>query len=326
MTSHFIWMNGKMVKSAEATVPLLTAGFHYGIGVFEGIRAYATSRGPAVFRLHDHMVRFEGSCRILGFRDLPYSIEELSAATCETIRANGFDECYIRPFLWLGEGGWNLTLDTGKPQVAVAVWKQSVYLGQDAPSRGVRAIVSSFTRHHPNAMMTKAKVSGNYANSYLAKTDAQRAGFDEAIMLDAEGYVTECTGANLMLVRNGRLITPPKEAILEGITRDTVFALADEMGIETIETRISRDQLYVADEAFVCGTAAEIVGISEVDMRRIGTGQVGPITRRLQAAYGEAVHGRHARSDEWLAYVNPVGSGLEARGARAHGQPQASSL
>ena len=304
MISHHIWMNGKMVKTADATVPFLTAGFHYGIGVFEGIRAYATSRGPAVFRLHDHLRRFEGSCHILGFRDLPYSTEELAAATCETIRVNGFDECYIRPFVWLADGGWNLTLDSGKPHVGIAVWQQSVYLGQDAPSRGLRAIVSSFTRHHPNAMMTKAKISGNYVNSVLAKTDAQRAGFDEAVMLDAEGYVTECTGANLMLVRNGRLVTPPKDAILEGITRDTVFALADEMGIETIESRVSRDQLYVADEAFVCGTAAEIVGISEIDMRKIGEGTVGPITRRLQLAYSEAVHGRHARSDEWLAYVN----------------------
>ena len=304
MTSHHIWMNGKMVKTAEATVPFLTAGFHYGIGVFEGIRAYATSRGPAVFRLHDHLRRFEGSCHILGFRDLPYSMEELAAATCETIRVNGFDECYIRPFVWLADGGWNLTLDSGKPHVGIAVWQQSVYLGQDAPSRGLRAIVSSFTRHHPNAMMTKAKISGNYVNSVLAKTDAQRAGFDEALMLDAEGYVTECTGANLMLVRNGRLVTPPKDAILEGITRDTVFALADEMGLETIETRISRDQLYVADEVFVCGTAAEIVGVAEIDMRKIGQGAVGPITRRLQLAYSEAVHGRHARSDEWLAYVN----------------------
>jgi branched-chain amino acid aminotransferase len=304
MTSHFIWMNGKMVPAAEASVPFLTAGFHYGIGVFEGIRAYATSRGPAVFRLRDHLRRFEGSCQILGFRGLPYSMEELAAATCETIRVNGFDECYIRPFVWLADGGWNLTLDTGKPHVGIAVWQQSVYLGQDAPSRGLRAIVSSFTRHHPNAMMTKAKVSGNYVNSVLAKTDAQRAGFDEAIMLDAEGYVTECTGANLMLIRNGRLVTPPKDAILEGITRDTVFALADEMGLETIETRVSRDHLYVADEVFVCGTAAEIVGVAEIDMRRIGSGQVGPITRRLQSTYAEAVHGRHPRSDEWLAYVN----------------------
>ena len=278
---------------------------HYGIGVFEGIRAYATSRGPAVFRLHDHLTRFEGSCQ---HPRLPRTCRtrwrNFAAATCETIRANGFDECYIRPFVWLADGGWNLTLDTGKPHVGIAVWKQSVYLGQDAPSRGLRAIVSSFTRHHPNAMMTKAKVSGNYVNSVLAKTDAQRAGFDEAIMLDAEGYVTECTGANMMLVRNGRLVTPPKDAILEGITRDTVFALADEMGIETIESRVSRDQLYVADEVFVCGTAAEIVGVAEIDMRRIGTGQVGPITRRLQQAYSEAVHGRHARSDEWLASMS----------------------
>jgi branched-chain amino acid aminotransferase len=333
MNCDFIWMNGTMVKAAEATVPFLTSGFHYGVGVFEGIRAYATARGPAVFRLHDHMRRFEDSCRILGFRDLPYSLEELTAATCETIRVNKFDECYIRPFVWLGDGGWNLTLDTGKPLVGIAVWQQSVYLGQDAPPRGLRAIVSNYTRHHPNAMMTKAKVSGNYVNSVLAKTDAQRAGFDEAIMLDTEGYVTECTGANMMLVRHGRLVTPPKDAILEGITRDTVFALAAEMGLEVIEARVSRDHLYVADEVFFCGTAAEIVGVSEIDLRRIGQGQVGPITRRLQAAYADAVHGRHPRSDEWLAYVNPIGAGLGtaglglgARGSRTQAQSHAAAL
>ena len=304
MQYHHVWMNGALVAAKDATVPFLTAGFHYGVGVFEGIRAYSTSRGPAVFRLDDHLKRFQDSCHILGFRGLPYTLDELAAATHETIRANGFDECYIRPFVWLGDGGWNLTLDTGRPLVGIAVWKQSVYLGQDAPARGIRVLISSFTRHHPAAMMTKAKISGNYANSVLAKTDAQRQGFDEAFLLDGEGYVTEASGANILLVRQGRLITPPKDAILEGITRDTVFALAAELGIEVVETRVSRDQIYVADEVLVCGTAAEIVGVAEVDGRRIGDGQTGPITRRLQQAYSDAVHGRHPRSDNWLSFVN----------------------
>jgi branched-chain amino acid aminotransferase len=303
--SHYTWLNGEMLPTADATVPFLTAGFHYGIGVFEGIRAYATPKGPAVFRLHDHLKRLEASCHILGFRSLPYSIDELTRATCDTVLANAFPECYIRPFVYLADGGWNLTLDTGKPHVGIAVWQESVYLGQDAPTRGMKACVSSFTRHHPASMMTKAKVSGNYVNSVLAKTEAQRNGFDEAILLDPDGYVTECSGANLFLVREHRLLTPPVENILEGITRSTVFALARDLGLDVYETRISRDHLYVADEVFACGTAAEVVGIAEIDTRRIGDGRTGPVTTRLRAAYHEAVHGRHLRSDEWLEYVQP---------------------
>ena len=305
MISHHIWMNGMLVETAQANVPFLTAGFHYGIGIFEGIRAYDTPRGTAVFRLQDHLRRLEDSCRIVGFKSLPYSRDELTRATCDTILANGFPECYIRPFVYLADGGWNLTLDTGKPHVGIAVWQESVYLGQEASPRGLRATVSSFVRHHPGAMMTKAKVSGNYVNSVMAKTEAQRNGFDEAILLDPEGYVTECSGANLFLVRNERLITPPTDAILEGITRDTVFTLARDLGLEIYETRVSRDHLYVADEVFVCGTAAEVLGIAEIDSRRIGDGRPGRITKRIREAYLEAVHGRHLRSDDWLEYVQP---------------------
>ncbi|HUL75016.1 MAG TPA: branched-chain amino acid transaminase [Vicinamibacterales bacterium] len=303
MNSRYVWMNGTIVESAKATIPFLTAGFHYGIGVFEGIRAYQTSRGPAVFRLRDHLRRFEASARILGFREVPYSVDELVEATTETIRRSEFDECYIRPMLWLADGGWNLTVDSGKPHVGIAVWEQSVYLGEDAPSRGIRACVSSFVRHHPAAMMTKAKICGNYVNSYLAKTDARRQGFDEAIMLDPEGHLTEATGANVFIVRDGRLITPPTDAILEGITRSTMFALAADLGIEAQTASLSRDHLYLADEVFVCGTAAEVVGVAEIDMRRIGSGRTGPITTKLQHAYADAVHGRHARSADWLEYV-----------------------
>jgi branched-chain amino acid aminotransferase len=296
-------MNGALVESAKATVPFLTSGFHYGVGVFEGIRAYATTRGPAVFRLHDHMRRLEQSCHILGFKSLPYSFDELVAATLETVEKNGFDECYIRPFVWLGDGGWNLTLDTGKPLVGIAVWQQSVYLGQDAPARGIKANVSSFVRHHPGAMMTKAKISGNYVNSVLAKTDSQRNGFDEAILLDSAGYVSECSGANVFLVDRGKLVTPAAETILVGITRHTIFELGRDLGLDVQEAHITRDHLYIADEVFVCGTAAEVLGVAEIDRRPIGGGKPGPITTKLQAAYQEAVHGRHARSKEWLAYV-----------------------
>lgn len=303
MHSRFTWINGAMVETSQATVPFLTAGFHYGVAIFEGIRAYQTPKGLGVFRLREHMKRCDDSCRIVGFRELPYTVDEMMEAVCATVRANGFGDCYIRPLVWLADGGWNLTLDTGKPHVAVTVWEESVYLGQRSPDQGLKACVSSFTRHHPNAMMTKAKVSGNYANSIMAKTDAQRNGFDEAILLDPQGYVAECTGANLYVVRNGRLITPPADAILEGITRDTVAALARDLGIPVQESQLSRDHLYVVDEVFVCGTAAEIVGVSSVDGRPVGAGVTGPITKTLREAYQSAVRGAHARSDGWIVLV-----------------------
>jgi branched-chain amino acid aminotransferase len=303
MESRFTWMNGRMVPTDQATVPFLTAGFHYGIAVFEGIRAYQTDKGPAVFRLREHLVRFEDSCRILGFLSLPYSLDELTDAVSATVRENEYGDCYIRPLVWLANGGWNLTLDTGEPHVAIGVWKQAVYLGPQSPDEGLRACVSSYPRHHPGAMMTKAKISGNYVNSYLAKTDAHRQGVDEAILLDAEGYVTECTGANLFLVRGRTLVTPPADAILEGITRATVVDLAADLGLVVQEARLTRDHLYVADEAFVCGTAAEIVGIREIDRRPIGDGRTGPVTISLRETYQAAVRGRHGRSAGWLHYV-----------------------
>lgn len=302
MKSNYTWINGEMIAAEHSTVPFLTAGFHYGIAIFEGIRAYKTPKGLAVFRLREHMQRFEDSCRIVGFLEMPKSVDEMVEVVCETVRKNGFGDCYIRPLLWLADGGWSLTLDTGKPHVAVAVWEQSVYVSKPA-EQGLKACVSSFTRHHPNAMMTKAKVSGNYANSILAKTDAQRNGFDEAILLDPEGYVAECTGANLFVVRNGSLFTPPTDAILEGITRDTVVTLAKDLGIPVAESRLSRDHLYVVDEVFFCGTAAEVQGVTHIDGRKIGKGVPGPVTRQLRDAYLSAVRGGHARSEGWLTHV-----------------------
>jgi len=243
------------------------------------------------------------SARILGFRNLPYSIEEVVAAIKLTVVANGFSECYIRPLIYLSGGGWNLNLDAGKADVGIAVWEWTNYLGEDALERGVRANVASFTRHHPNVMMTKAKICGNYANSFLAKTESVRLGFDEAIMLEPQGYVAECTGENIFIVKNQNIYTPDLASVLEGITRDSVIALAKDIGYEIIETSVPRDQLYTADEVFVCGTAAECIGLREIDFRVIGSGKTGPITREIQRQFHAAVRGKHKRSKEWLEYV-----------------------
>ncbi|MGB9105527.1 MAG: branched-chain amino acid transaminase [Terriglobales bacterium] len=302
-TSQYIWMNGKMVRFEDATVHFMTPALHYGIGVFEGIRCYSTATGPAIFRLHEHMRRLLDSARVLGFRDLPFTLAELTEAVKEVVAANGFHECYIRPLIYLAEGGWNLTLDTGVAHAAVAVWKWEAFLGENALERGVRANVSSFTRHHANVMMTKAKVSGNYANSVLARTESLRLGFEEAIMLDPQGYVAECTGENIFLVRRGALVTPPSAAILEGITRDSLMVLARALGLKVVEEPISRDQLYIADEVLVCGTAAEVIALREIDGRTIGSGKAGPVTRMLQQEFADTVHGRHSLSKVWLEPV-----------------------
>jgi branched-chain amino acid aminotransferase len=235
---------------------------------------------------------------------LPYTADELADAVRLTISANQFSECYIRPLIYLTNGGWNLNVDAGEAGVGIAVWEWSNYLGEEALEAGVRANISSFTRHHPNVMLTKAKVVGNYANSILAKTESVRLGFDEAILLDPQGYVAECTGENLFLLRNGKIYTPPTMAILEGITRSSIIDLAGDMGIEVLEQPISRDQLYMADEVFVSGTAAECIGLREIDFRVIGSGKTGPFTRTMQRAYHDAVHGKHSRSAEWLDYIS----------------------
>ncbi|MGI9104294.1 MAG: branched-chain amino acid transaminase [Terriglobales bacterium] len=299
-SSRLIWMNGKMVAFKDATLHFLTPGLHYGIAVFEGIRCYATANGPAIFRLEDHMARLFESAHVLGFRDMRFSQDELTQAARQVTAANGFDECYIRPLIYLAEGGWNLTVDSGVAHAAIAVWKWQAYLGEDALQRGVRANVSSFTRHHANVMMTKAKIAGNYANSVLARTESLRLGYDEAIMLDPNGYVAECTGENIFLVKRGVVRTPPGAAILEGITRDSLLVLARRLGLQVVEGPISRDQLYTADEVFVCGTAAEVIALREIDGRTIGSGHAGPITRKLQREFSELVHGRHELSAQWL--------------------------
>ena len=297
------WMNGQLVDEAEARVPFLTAGLHYGMGVFEGIRCYDTPQGPAVFRLREHLQRLEASARMLGFIELPYGVDDLLEAVKRVIRANELRACYVRPLIYLAEGGLDLCIDTGRPHVGIAAWPWKDYHGAGTHLQGIRVNVSSYTRHHPNVMPTKAKVAGDYVNSFLAKTESIRLGFDDAVLLDPQGYVAECTGENLFLVRRGRLITPPLSAVLEGITRDSVMTLARDAGLDVVEQLFPRDWLYDTDEVLVCGTAAEVIGVREVDFRPIGEGRMGPVTRQLQEAYQAAVAGNHPRSAGWLDYV-----------------------
>jgi branched-chain amino acid aminotransferase len=303
MESKFIWMDGQLVEFEKATVHMLTAALHYGAAVFEGIRAYKTEKGAAVFRLAEHAGRLLESAEIFGFRDLPYTVESVTQAIKDTVKANGFDECYIRPLLYLTGGAWNLNVDAGKPALMIAVWEWKNYLGEEALAKGIRANISSYTRHHPNVSMTKAKIAGNYVNSILAKTESVRLGFEEAIMLDPQGYIAECTGENLFMVRRGKLVTPATAPVLEGITRHTIHTIAKDLGYDVLEQPISRDQLYVADEVFVCGTAAECIGLSEIDYRKIGDGKTGPVTRAIQQVYHDLIRGRVAKYEAWCDYV-----------------------
>jgi branched-chain amino acid aminotransferase len=300
--AKYAWLDHALKAAAPDGVPLVNAGLHYGFSVFEGIRCYATDRGPAVFRLEEHVERLLDSAHIVGFRDLPWNRGSLIDAIHKTISANKFSACYIRPVIYL-DGAMNLVVDSGQPRLLIAVWEWTSFLGAEAKERGIRANISSFTRLHPNIMMTKAKVAGNYVSSILAKTESQRAGFDEAIMLDPQGYVAECTGENIFVVRNRVIYTPARGAILEGVTRDSVIALARDLGHTLVEEQISRDQLYIADEVFVCGTAAEVVGLREIDFRTIGSGKTGPLTRTMQAEFEKLTRGHHARSAEWLSPV-----------------------
>ena len=303
MESRFIWMNGEMLPFEKATLHFLTPALHYGAAVFEGIRAYNTAKGPAVFRLREHTERLFDSARVLGFREFPWTVDEVVDATKQVVKVNEFKDCYIRPLLYLDSGGWNLSVDSGKPSLAIAAWEWNNYLGDEALAKGIRANVSTFTRHHVNVMMTKAKISGNYANSILAKTESMRLGFDEAIMLDPQGYVAECTGENLFVIRDGKIITPSTAPVLEGITRQSIFMIAKDLGYEVLEQPVSRDQLYIADEVFVCGTAAECIGLNEIDFRKIGDGKSGKITREIQNVYHDAIRGKVKKYESWCDYV-----------------------
>ena len=301
LTGH-IWLDGEMVPWQEAKVHVLTHTFHYGLGVFEGVRAYNTSQGAAIFRLQEHTDRLFRSAHILRM-EMPFDKDTLSEAQREVVRANGLDEAYIRPMCFLGSEGMGLRADNLKTHVMVAAWAWPSYMDPEAMNRGIRVATSSYTRHHVNITMCKAKANGNYINSILALREALDAGFEEALLLDNEGYVAEGSGENVFLVRNGVLYTPELTSCLEGITRDSIIRIAEDQGLTVKEKRITRDEVYVADEAFFTGTAAEVVPIREVDNRTIGSGVSGPITETLQRIYLESVRGAQADYADWLAPI-----------------------
>ena len=297
-----IWFDGEMVPWREAKTHLLTHTLHYGMGVFEGVRAYKTDKGAAIFRLKDHTARLFRSAHILGM-PMPYDATTLDEAQKAAVRENKLDSAYIRPMCFYGPEGMGLRADNLKVHVMVAAWEWGAYLGEDNMKNGIRIRTSSYSRHHVNVTMCKAKANGNYMNSMLALQEAISDGYDEAMLLDTEGYVTEGSGENIFLVRDGELITPDLTSALDGITRNTIFQLAAELGIAVREKRITRDEVYVADELFFTGTAAEVTPIREVDRRTIGQGGRGPITKRLQGLYFDQVHGRRDEYPEWLALV-----------------------
>jgi branched-chain amino acid aminotransferase len=297
-----IWMDGELVPWAEAQVHVLTHTLHYGSGVFEGIRAYPTKNGPAVFRLTDHIKRLHDSAELF-LMEMPYSVEELVEATRETVRVNKVDSCYIRPIAYLGYGEMGLNPLPCEVKVSIAVWPWGSYLGDEGVRNGVRMKVSSWRRIDPNVNPVAAKGTGIYVNSQLAKVEALKAGYDEAIMLNTHGFVAECTGENLFVVKNGVLLTPPlSSGALEGITRASVITIARDLGVEVREDNLLRSDLYLADEAFLTGTAAEIVPMRSVDDRVIG--DPGEITRKIQEIYFAVVHGEEDRYKNWLDYVN----------------------
>jgi branched-chain amino acid aminotransferase len=301
--AKFIWFDGKLIPWDEARVHILTHTLHYGLGVFEGIRAYHCADGStAIFRLPEHIRRLFDSAKVMQM-EIPFSQTDLEAACGEVLRANGQKEAYIRPLVFLGEGVMGLNPKGSPVQVAIISWLWGAYLGEEGLRLGIRVKTSSFIRHHVNIMMTKTKTVGNYVNSILAKQEAVQGGYDEALLLDTEGYVCEASGENIFLVKDGTIKTPPLTAILPGITRDAVITLARDLNIPVKEERFSRDELYLADEAFFTGTAAEVTPIREVDGRVIGPGRPGHVTLRLQSVFFEVVKGRDPRYQHWLTRV-----------------------
>jgi|SRR5579872_1632421 len=300
-----IWMDGELVDWEDATVHVLTHSLHYGMGVFEGIRAYPTSSGPAVFRLTDHVTRLFSGAHILGM-EIPFSPEQITAGIKAVVRESGLDQCYIRPIVYLGYGEMGLNPIPCEVKVAIACWPWGAYLGDEGIANGIRLKVSSWARHDPRAMPTAAKGTGMYINSSLAKVEAVRAGYDEALMLTTDGHLSEGTGENVFVVRHGRVLTPPSSSVgaLEGITAATVRQLLDDLGIGTVsEVLLRRTDLYMAEEAFLTGTAAEIVPIASVDDRLVGSGQPGPITRAIQAEFNKVVRGEVDRYKDWVEHV-----------------------
>ena len=300
----FIWQDGKLVPWREATTHALTHSLHYGMAVFEGVRAYNTDKGTAIFRLQDHTQRLARSAHIFQMA-LPYSQEELNEAQKEVIRANKLDSGYIRPLAFYGSEKMGVSPKGAKVHVIIAAWPWGAYLGEEGMQRGIRIKTSSFTRHHVNITMVRANASGNYMNSILANNEALTDGYDEAMLLDSAGFVSEGAGENLFIIKDGKLYTPDLSAgALNGITRNTIFAICRDLGLELKEKRITRDEVYIADEAFFTGTAAEITPIREVDNRLIGKGTPGPVTKELQSTFFDIVHGRDSRHEDWLTYVS----------------------
>ncbi|MDZ7734964.1 MAG: branched-chain amino acid transaminase [Gammaproteobacteria bacterium] len=302
-----IWLDGQMVPWREARVHVLTHTLHYGMGVFEGVRAYHTDSGPAIFRLTDHTRRLFRSAHILNMA-MPFDQDTINEACRAVVRDNGLDSGYMRPMCFYGSEGMGLRADNLKVHVMIAAWPWGTYLGDDSMERGIRVRTSSYTRHHVNITMCKAKANGNYMNSMLALQEAVASGCDEALLLDTEGYVAEGSGENIFMVRDGRLYTPELTSALEGITRDTIMQLAAELELPVIEKRITRDEVYVADEAFFTGTAAEVTPIRELDGRVIGCGERGPLTERLQRLYFDQVLGRREQYPGWLDYIAKQGA------------------
>jgi branched-chain amino acid aminotransferase len=301
--ADLIWHNGELVAWEDATVHVLTHGLHYGTGVFEGIRAYETPQGTAVFRHHDHLERLFKSAELY-YMPIPYSLDELRSATHELITANDLRECYIRPIAFRGYGQMGLYPLDAPVEVSIAVWPWGAYLGEESKRSGVRAKIASWRRISHDALIPHAKASGQYLNSVLAKIEASKAGYQESILLDHHGFVCEGSGENIYVIREGKLVTPPHTAgILDGISRKSVNQIARDLGHEIVERDIARAELYLADEVFLCGTAAELVPVREIDDHMIGDGQRGPVTTEIQRVFDDALHGRDPRYGEWLDIV-----------------------
>ena len=298
----FIWQDGQLVPWREATTHVLTHSLHYGLSVFEGVRAYKTERGTAIFRLEDHTDRLFNSAHIFQMV-MPFDRETINEAQKEVIRANHLESGYLRPIAFYGSEKMGVSPKGAKVHVAIAAWPWGAYLGEEGMERGIRVKVSSYTRHHVNISMVRAKASGHYINSILANNEVTNEGYDEAMLLDPEGYVAEGAGENLFIVKKGKLFTPDLTSCLEGITRATVLQIAEELGLSVQEKRITRDEVYCCDEAFFTGTAAEVTPIRELDGRQIGIGRRGPITAQIQAKYFDVVNGRSVQHESWLAYV-----------------------
>jgi branched-chain amino acid aminotransferase len=298
-----IWMDGKLIEWRDAKIHVLTHTLHYGMGVFEGVRAYKTADGgTAIFRLQEHTKRLLNSAKIFQM-DVPFDHETLAAAQREVVRENKLESCYLRPIIWVGSEKLGVSAKGNTIHVAIAAWPWGAYLGEDGIAKGIRVKTSSFTRHHVNVSMVRAKASGWYVNSILANQEAIADGYDEALLLDVDGYVSEGSGENFFLVNNGKLYTPDLSSCLDGITRDTVITLARDMGIPVIEKRITRDEVYTCDEAFFTGTAAEVTPIRELDNRTIGAGARGPITEKLQSGFFDIVNGKSEKYAHWLSKI-----------------------